>query len=238
MLTLLEFALQNLLFIGLHLDSRSSFPKQLSQKEEEECITLIAQGNAEARGKLIEHNLRLVAYIVNKNYPESVRGSQQDADDLISIGTIGLIRAAETFDFTKGRRFSTYASRCIDNQIKMHFRKIKHQQSEVYINEPLETDSEGNTLTIADILASNVNIEEETELRINSQKLYRYIEEELDEREKEIICKRYGIRDGRGYVCGAMTQREIAKQLKISRSYISRIEKKALEKLRRRFEQG
>ena len=197
MLTLLEFALQNLLFIGLHLDSRSSFPKQLSPKEEEECIALIAQGDMDARGKLIEHNLRLVAYIVNKNYPEAVRGCQQDADDLISIGTIGLIRAAETFDYTKGRRFSTYASRCIDNQIKMHFRKIKRQQSEVYINEPLETDSEGNTLTIADILASNVNIEEETELRINSQKLYRYIDEELDEREKEIICKRYGIRDGR-----------------------------------------
>ena len=238
MLSLLEFALQNLLFIGLHLDSRSSFPKQLSPKEEEECIALVAQGDMEARGKLIEHNLRLVAYIVNKNYPEAVRGSQQDADDLISIGTIGLIRAAETFDYTKGRRFSTYASRCIDNQIKMHFRKIKRQQSEVYINEPLETDSEGNTLTIADILSSNVNIEEETELRINSQKLYRYIDEELDEREKEIICKRYGIRDGRGFVCEAMTQREIAKQLKISRSYISRIEKKALEKLRRRFEQG
>ena len=238
MLSLLEFALQNLLFIGLHLDSRSSFPKQLSPKEEEECIALVAQGDMEARGKLIEHNLRLVAYIVNKNYPEAVRGSQQDADDLISIGTIGLIRAAETFDYTKGRRFSTYASRCIDNQIKMHFRKIKRQQSEVYINEPLETDSEGNTLTIADILASNVNIEEETELRINSQKLYRYIDEELDEREKEIICKRYGIRDGRGYVCEAMTQREIAKQLQISRSYISRIEKKALEKLRKRFDKG
>lgn len=238
MLTLLEFALQNLLFIGLHLDSRSSFPKQLSPKEEEECIALIAQGDMDARGKLIEHNLRLVAYIVNKNYPEAVRGCQQDADDLISIGTIGLIRAAETFDYTKGRRFSTYASRCIDNQIKMHFRKIKRQQSEVYINEPLETDSEGNTLTIADILSSGVNIEEETELRINSQKLYKYIEEELDEREKEIICKRYGIRDGKGYVCEAMTQREIAKQLKISRSYISRIEKKALEKLRKRFEEG
>lgn len=238
MLTLLEFALQNLLFIGLHLDSRSSFPKQLSPKEEEECIALIAQGDMDARGKLIEHNLRLVAYIVNKNYPEAVRGCQQDADDLISIGTIGLIRAAETFDYTKGRRFSTYASRCIDNQIKMHFRKIKRQQSEVYINEPLETDSEGNTLTIADILASNVNIEEETELRINSQKLYRYIDEELDEREKEIICKRYGIRDGSGFVCEAMTQREIAKQLKISRSYISRIEKKALEKLRKRFDKG
>ena len=120
----------------------------------------------------------------------------------------------------------------------MHFRKIKRQQSEVYINEPLETDSEGNTLTIADILSSGVNIEEETELRINSQKLYRYIDEELDNREKEIICKRYGIRDGSGFVCEAMTQREIAKQLKISRSYISRIEKKALEKLRKRFEEG
>ena len=120
----------------------------------------------------------------------------------------------------------------------MHFRKIKHQLTEVYINEPLETDSEGNTLTIADILSSGVNIEEETELRINSQKLYKYIEEELDGREREIICKRYGIRNGRGFVCEAMTQREIAKQLRISRSYISRIEKKALEKLRKRFEEG
>ena len=224
----------NLHYIG----GSDVLPAPLSREEERACIARLAEGDQEASATLIEHNLRLVAYIVNKNYPEAVRGCQQDADDLISIGTIGLIRAAETFDYTKGRRFSTYASRCIDNQIKMHFRKIKRQQSEVYINEPLETDSEGNTLTIADILASNVNIEEETELRINSQKLYRYIDEELDEREKEIICKRYGIRDGRGFVCEAMTQREIAKQLKISRSYISRIEKKALEKLRRRFEQG
>ena len=238
MLTLLEFALQNLLFIGLHLDSRSSFPKQLTQKEEEECIEKIAQGDMEARSRLIEHNLRLVAYIVNKNYPEHTRGGQQDADDLISIGTIGLIRAAETFDYSKGKKFSTYASRCIDNQIKMHFRKIKRQLTEVYINEPLETDSEGNTLTIADILSSGVNIEEETELRINSQKLYKFIDEELDDREREIICKRYGIRDGRGYAGKALTQREIAKQLGISRSYISRIEKKALEKLRKRFEEG
>lgn len=117
MLTLLEFALQNLLFIGLHLDSRSSFPKQLTQKEEEECIEKIAQGDMEARSRLIEHNLRLVAYIVNKNYPEHTRGGQQDADDLISIGTIGLIRAAETFDYSKGKKFSTYASRCIDKPI-------------------------------------------------------------------------------------------------------------------------
>ncbi|MGN1338940.1 MAG: sigma-70 family RNA polymerase sigma factor [Oscillospiraceae bacterium] len=117
MFTLLEFALQNLLFFGLHLDSRSSFPKQLTPKEEEECIARIAQGDMEARSRLIEHNLRLVAYIVSKNYPEHVRGGQQDADDLISIGTIGLIRAAETFDYSRGKKFSTYASRCIDNAI-------------------------------------------------------------------------------------------------------------------------
>lgn len=117
MITLLEFVLQNLLFIGLHLDCRSSFPKQLSKAEERECIEKIAAGDAEARNVLIEHNLRLVAYIVNKNYPESIRGSQQDADDLISIGTIGLIRAAETFDYSKGSHFSTYASICIDNAI-------------------------------------------------------------------------------------------------------------------------
>ena len=225
--------LGGLWLLTLHVSTSGSFPRPLTAKQERDCLERMSRGDRAARNELVEHNLRLVAHIVKKYY--AVSGEQ---DDLISIGTIGLIRAAETFDFTKGRRFSTYASRCIDNQIKMHFRKIKHQQSEVYINEPLETDSEGNTLTIADILASNVNIEEETELRINSQKLYRYIEEELDEREKEIICKRYGIRDGRGYVCRAMTQREIAKQLKISRSYISRIEKKALEKLRMRFEQG
>ncbi len=120
----------------------------------------------------------------------------------------------------------------------MHFRKIKRKLTEVYINEPLETNSEGNTLTIADILSSGVNIEEEAELRINSQKLYKFIAEKLDDREREIICKRYGIRNGRGCAGKALTQRETAKELGISRSYISRIEKKALEKLRRRFEEG
>lgn len=128
MLTLLEFALQNLLFIGLHLDSRSSFPKQLSKAEEQECISKIAAGDAEARNTLIEHNLRLVAYIVNKNYPEYIRGGQQDADDLISIGTIGLIRAAETFDYKKGSHFSTYASRCIDNAITHKRKHIREFQ--------------------------------------------------------------------------------------------------------------
>ena len=133
MITLLEFALQNLLFIGLHLDSRSSFPKQLTQQEEEECIEKIAQGDMEARSRLIEHNLRLVAYIVNKNYPEHTRGSQQDADDLISIGTIGLIRAAETFDYSKGSRFSTYASRCIDNAITNQRKQFFSRSTGVFL---------------------------------------------------------------------------------------------------------
>ena len=119
----------------------------------------------------------------------------------------------------------------------MHYRKIKHQLTEVYIDEPLDTDAEGNTLTLADIYSSDVNIEEETMLKINSEKLYKFIAEELDERECEIIAKRYGIPDKDGRICKPLTQREIAKELKISRSYISRIEKKALEKLRARFDE-
>lgn len=118
----------------------------------------------------------------------------------------------------------------------MYFRKIKHQLTEISISEPIDSDSEGNALTLADIFSSDINIEEDVLLKINSEKLYRFIEEELDEREREIIAKRYGIPDKNGRVCKPLTQREIAKQLKISRSYISRIEKKALEKLKARFE--
>ena len=231
MMLLIKIALQNLLFFGLHFDGKNMFPKQLSQKEEAECIRQIAEGNSEARDKLIIHNLRLVAYIVNKNYPDA-----KDSDDLVSIGTIGLIRAAETFDYQKGNQFSTYASKCIDNQIKMHFRKIKHQLTELYINDPIESDSEGNALTLADIFNSGVNVENDVELKINSEKLYRFIAEELTDREREIICKRYGVSDIDGSVCKPLTQREIAKSMGISRSYISRIEKRALEKLRARFD--
>ena len=229
---LLKLALQNILFFGLHFEGKNMFPKQLSPKEEAECIKEIAEGNEEARDKLIIHNLRLVAYIVNKNYPDA-----KDPDDLVSIGTIGLIRAVETFDFRKGNQFSTYASKCIDNQIKMHFRKIKHQLTEVYINDPIESDSEGNALTLADVFSSNVNVENDVELKIYLEKLYLYIKEELTDREREIICKRYGVPDLDGSLCKPLTQREIAKQMGISRSYISRIEKRALEKLRARFEE-
>lgn len=234
MYTLLRFALENMLFFGLHFDGRNSFPKQLTPKEEAECIRLIAQGDSAARDKLIVHNLRLVAYIVRKNYPEA-----KEQDDLISIGTIGLIRAAETFDFEKGHQFSTYASRCVDNQIKMYFRKMKHHQNEMSISDPIDSDPEGNALTLADIYASPINVEDDVILKIDSEKLYRFIHEELDEREREIICRRYGIApDPDSLPAKPLTQREIAKSMGISRSYISRIEKKALEKLRARFEQS
>lgn len=231
MLVLLKLALENILFFGLHFDGKNMFPKQLSPKEEADCINRIAQGSDEARDELIIHNLRLVAYIVKKNYPDA-----KDQDDLVSIGTIGLIRAAETFDYQKGNHFSTYASKCIDNQIKMHFRKIKHQLTELYINDPIESDPDGNALTIADIFSSGVNVENDVELKINSEKLYKFIAEELTDREREIICQRYGVSDMDGSVCKPLTQREIAKKMGISRSYISRIEKRALEKLRARFE--
>lgn len=229
-LLLLKLALQNLLFWGLHFDFKNDFPKQLSTKEEAEVLKQVAAGDSAARDKLIVHNLRLVAYIVKKNYSDS-----KDIEDLISIGTIGLIRAAETFDYEKQNRFSTYASKCIDNQIKMYFRKIKHRRNDLLITDPIESDGEGNSLTIADIISSGINVENDVELKINSELLYKYIEQELTDREREIICKRYGIVDKDGSVCMPMTQREIAKQMKISRSYISRIEKRALEKLRARF---
>ena len=129
-----------------------------------------------------------------------------------------------------------FLSVTIANQIKMHFRKIKHQLTEISISEPIDSDSEGNALTLADICSSDINVEDDVLLKINSEKLYRFIDEELDEREREIIAKRYGIPDKDGRVCKPLTQREIAKELRISRSYISRIEKRALEKLKARFE--
>lgn len=213
--TLIQLALQNLLYFALHLENNGIFPKQLSKKEEQECIRRISEGDNDARNKLIEHNLRLVAYIVRKNYTDS-----KDQDDLISIGTIGLIKAAETFNNDKQINFSTYASKCIDNQIKMHFRKTKRQQTEVYMNEPIDVDKEGNQITIADIFKDPSCIADDVDLLINFQRLYKFINEILDEREKLIICKRYGLNSSIGSIDRAMTQREVAVHLGISRSYV------------------
>ena len=227
---LFETALHNLLFFALHLEG-GYFPKQFTKKEEQECIKRISEGDANARNELIEHNLRLVVFIVNKHY-----GDSKEQEDLISIGTIGLIRAAETFDPEKAISFSTYASTCIRNQIKMHFRKNKHKSNEVYMNEPIDTDKNGNELTIADIFKDDVCVDDEVDLRINMEKLYKLINTVLDDRERLIISKRYGLVCEDGTVSRPLAQREVAKLLDISRSYVSRIEKKALEKLKREFE--
>lgn len=227
---LFETALQNLLFFALHLEG-GYFPKQFTKKEEQDCIKRIAEGDTNARNELIEHNLRLVVFIVNKHY-----GDSKEQEDLVSIGTIGLIRAAETFDPEKAISFSTYASTCIRNQIKMHFRKNKHKSNEVYMNEPIDTDKNGNELTIADIFKDDVCVDDEVDLRINMEKLYRLVNTVLDDRERLIISKRYGLVCEDGTVSRPLAQREVAKLLDISRSYVSRIEKKALEKLKKEFE--
>lgn len=230
---IIQTVLNNLIFFALHFDRTNSFPKPLSKKEEQECIKLMEQGDEKAREKLIEHNLRLVAYIVKKRYSDS-----DEQEDLISIGTIGLIRAVETFSSSKNINFSTYAGKCIDNQIKMYFRKIKHKQTEMYLDSPIEVDKDGNPLTIADIFKDLTDVSKEVDLRLDLQKLYRYINETLDERERLIIYNRYGLNSTKGVPNKAMTQREVAQKLNISRSYVSRIEKKALKKLYDRFEKN
>ena len=227
---LFETALHNLLFFALHLEG-GYFPKQFTKKEEQECIKRISEGDANARNELIEHNLRLVVFIENKHY-----GDSKEQEDLISIGTIGLIRAAETFDPEKAISFSTYASTCIRNQIKMYFRKTRHKNNEVYMNEPIDTDKNGNELTIADIFKDDVCVDDEVDLRINMEKLYQLISTVLDDRERLIISKRYGLVCEDGTVSRPLAQREVAKLLDISRSYVSRIEKKALDKLKKEFE--
>ncbi len=233
LISLLQTALENLIFFALHFENTNTFPKQLSKKEEADCIARVAKGDSAARDTLIKHNLRLVAFIVKKHYPD-----YKDADDLISIGIIGLIKAAETFDYERSINFSTYAGKCINNQIRMYFRKIKHQQTEVYMNEPMDCDKDGNTVTMADIFCDPVDVAEQAVLNIDMKRLYKYIDEELDEREKEILTKRYGLSGTSYRVEHILTQREVAKELNISRSYVSRIEKRALEKLRARFEIG
>ncbi len=222
---LITLSLCNLLFFALHLTHGGVFPKPLSAKEELECLQRIAQGDEQARDKLIEHNLRLVAHIIKKYYAAS-----REQDDLISIGTIGLIKAATTFNYEKGTRFATYASRCIENEILMYFRNKRKYAGDVFISEPIDTDKDGNALTLSDVMTSDENIYDSIDLSIRSEQLYRYMGEVLTEREQKILTMRYGLRG-----CRPMTQREVAKVLGISRSYISRIEKKALETLKHRF---
>lgn len=205
-----------------------SFPKPLSTKEETDYLRRCKEGDKEARDKLIEHNLRLVAHIVKK-----YNMVDKETDDLISIGTIGLIKAIDTFDDEKGIRLATYASRCIDNELLMMLRSGKRLAKEVYLYDPIGSDREGNEINLLDIIEeAEVDIVENIVLEDDIKKLYHVISKVLTDREREIICLRYGLSNRK-----EVTQREIAGKLGISRSYVSRIEKKALKKLRECFEQ-
>lgn len=226
MFEFLSFLSEYLFLFILHICHGDSFPKPLSRAEEEEYITLASKGDKNAKNKLVEHNLRLVAHIIKKYYHNT-----NNQDDLVSIGTIGLIKAVNTYKPDKNIKLSSYASRCIENEILMHFRNSKKSAQDLSLNDSIDTDKDGNPLTLMDILCVDDNIIEDLDTKLNLEKLYQYIDEVLTKREKEIIIKRFGL-------CGLepLTQREIAKELKISRSYVSRIEKKALSQLRKKYE--
>jgi len=215
-----------MLYLMLHLENSGSFPKPLTAAEEREALERMRQGDAAARDKLVEHNLRLVVHIIKKYY-----ANYSDQDDLISIGTIGLIKAVNSFDSSKGTRLATYASRCIENEILMYFRNQKKTAQDISMNEPIDVDAQGNPLTLSEIIFTDDTIVDDIDKKLKLERLRKAVNEISDEREKLIIVKRYGL-NGRV----PMTQREIAKQLGISRSYVSRIEKKALRNLRKAFD--
>ena len=223
MFTTAMILLRSSLFLTLHLTgSISSFPKPLTAEEEREYLRRYAQGDIEARNVLIERNLRLVAHIIKKYYTQTA-----DQEDLISIGTIGLIKGISSYDPEKGARLATYAARCIENEILMHFRAQKKLQGEVSLSDTLETDKDGNSLFLLDVVGVEDTMLEDIEAKDACLRLRKLVRECLTEREADIIERRYGI-------CGRSpkTQRELAADYGISRSYVSRLEKKALEKLK------
>ena len=203
-----------------------TFLSPLNAKEEQEYLSRLKEGDREAKQVLIERNMRLVAHVTKK-----YQNSGEDMEDLISIGTIGLIKAVSTFQDNHGSKLATYAARCIENELLMYFRAKKKSSREVSLYEPIGTDKEGNQIQLMDIVeAEEKDVVEQLELKQKIVRLYELIPNVLDEREQEILKQRYGLRDQK-----PVTQREIAKKMQISRSYVSRIEKKALEKLKNNF---
>lgn len=203
-----------------------TFLTPLSPEEEKKYLEKMKKGDLEARYVLIERNLRLVAHVCKK-----YQSGEEDMEDLISIGTIGLIKAIATFDYNKGNRLATYAARCIDNELLMYLRAKKKTAREISLYEPIGTDKEGNQIHLLDIVeSSEKNLFEIIELNGNMKRLYQYIPKVLNKKEQEIIMLRYGL-----YNHKPVTQREIAEKIGISRSYVSRIEKRALEKLKHEF---
>lgn len=206
-----------------------TFLTPLSPEEEKIYLEKMENGDLEAKYVLIERNLRLVAHVCKK-----YQNGEEELEDLISIGTIGLIKAIATFDYKKGNRLATYAARCIDNELLMHLRAKKKTAREISLYEPIGTDKEGNQIQLMDVVEStDMNLLDVIELNGNMRRLYHYIPKVLNKREQEIIILRYGL-----YNRKPVTQREIAEQLGISRSYVSRIEKRALEKIKQEFDRN
>ena len=212
-------------FLMLRLSPSGSFPKPLSAEEERDALAAWKSGDTSARDRLIEHNLRLVAHITKKYYAQC-----DDTDDLISIGTIGLIKAISTYDLEKKVKLATYASRCIENEILMYLRSVRRKATEVSLTDALEADEDGGGLALMDILSEEMDLDERLMLEEQSKKLYQAIDAELDAREQKVVRLRYGLGGKQ-----PLTQRETAELIGISRSYISRIEKKALAKLREKM---
>lgn len=214
-------------FLVAYVSSQSVFPPPLSPEREAQLLEEAEKGSEEARNTLIERNLRLVAHIVKK-----FDNTGEDVDDLISIGTIGLIKGINTFDRSKNTRLATYAARCIENEILMHLRSTKKLRGEVMLHDPIGADKEGNEITLMDILASDHDVAERVELNVEQEKMYTRLKR-LTRRERRVLQLRYGLLGGI-----QRTQREISKALGISRSYVSRIEKRALDKLHREMAAG
>ncbi len=212
----------NFIHFVLGIGNTQSFPPPLSAEKETEYFRLAENGNADARRELILHNLRLVSHIVRKYY-----ATAKNQEDLVSIGTIGLIKAVDTFKCSNGARFATYAARCIQNEILMHFRAQKKLASEISLNDTIDVDRDGNPLTYIDVISCDDVLEADVERKISGERAKKYVMTELSPRERKIVIMRYGLGGKK-----PMTQREIAETLNISRSYVSRIEKCALEKLK------
>lgn len=215
-----------MLHLILGVSTPQKFPPPLSAAEERECFIQAGNGSEDARQKLILHNLRLVSHIVRKYY-----STAQNPEDLVSIGTIGLVKAVDSFKVENGAKFATYAAKCIQNEILMYFRAQKKVTTEVSLNETIDIDRDGNPLTYIDVICCDEDVAEEIDRKMMTGKMLAYLSTLLNARERQIIMMRYGIGGVR-----ACTQREVAQALGISRSYVSRIEKSALEKLRNALE--
>ena len=221
--SLLQSISANLLYFVLHLTGGNSFERPLTAREEREALEKYHKnGDIEARNKLVNHNMRLVAHIIKKYY-----SNYSDQEDIISIGTIGLIKGIDSFNSGKNVRLATYAARCIENEILMYIRSSKKYSNDMFLQDPVGHDFDGNEITVMDMVKSDDDpVPDEVSDRIDIMRMIQKIEEVLDDREREIIKMRYAIYGGE-----EITQREIASMLGISRSYVSRIEKKALKKI-------